>query len=321
MDTLATSPVEALAARLQAGEPAALARAITVVENARPGADELLALLRSEARGALSVGITGPPGAGKSTLISALVAELRKGDRRVAVLAVDPSSPLTGGAILGDRTRMGEHTADPDVFIRSISSRGHLGGLAAAIYDIVDLVDAAAWDVVIVETVGAGQSETEIASIADVRVVVLAPGLGDDVQAIKAGILEIADVLVVNKADRDDAERTARQLEGMLDLRADDAVPVEVLLTTATERTGVDELVKIIDGHDRVNDPEHRRRRRAERLRGAIAANAGDMIRQAVLNDSGQMLEAEIAAVLAGRKSIRAALPAAIRAVLGAGAT
>jgi len=316
MDAPVKSPVEALAARLKAGEPAALARAITVVENARPGADELLALLRLEAGGALSIGVTGPPGAGKSTLISALIMALRQDDRRVAVLAVDPSSPLTGGAILGDRTRMGEHTADPGVFIRSISSRGHLGGLSAAVYDIVDLVDAAAWDVVIVETVGAGQSETEIAGVADVRVVVLAPGLGDDVQAIKAGILEIADVMVVNKADRDDAERTARQLEGMLDLRADDAVPVEVLLTTATERKGIDDLLKVIDGHIEVSDPEHRRRRRAERLRGAIAANAGDMVRQAVLDGSGPVLEAEIAEVLAGRKSIRAALPAAIRAVL-----
>ena len=185
--------------RLLGGDVAALARAISLLEVGGQQSDALAARLRGHAGQARVIGFTGPPGAGKSTLISAYVAALRARAESVAILAVDPSSPLSGGAVLGDRTRMGEHSTDPGVFIRSVAARGHLGGLALSIPGILDAVDAAGWPTIILETVGAGQSETEIVEFADVKVVLNAPGLGDDVQAIKAGILEIADVLVVKQ--------------------------------------------------------------------------------------------------------------------------
>ena len=316
MDNLATSPAERLAARLEAGETAALARAITAVENAVPGANALLSHLRPITGRALSIGITGPPGAGKSTLINALVSAVRRSGRRVAVLAVDPSSPLTGGAVLGDRTRMGEHTNDPGVFIRSLPSRGHLGGLSAAIYDIVDLIDAAKWDVMIIETVGAGQTETDIAGIADVRLVVAAPGLGDDIQALKAGILEIADILVVNKADRDGADATVRQLEGMLAMRTASEAAVSVLKTVATTGEGIAELLQEIDGQGQEGDTEWHRQRRSDSLRGVIAANAGEFVRRAIFEQSAPFLNQQIEDVVSGRRSVRDVVPDAIRSVL-----
>ena len=208
-----------LRARVLDGDVAALARAISVVEGPGEFGRELHRAIRSQAGGAEIVGITGPPGVGKSSLINALISELRGHDVRVAVVAVDPSSPVTGGSVLGDRTRMGRHTDDPGVYIRSVSARGSVGGLSAQIVGVLDLIDAAGWKFIILETVGAGQSETDIAEVADINVVVNAPGFGDDVQAIKAGILEIADVLVVNKADLPEAGIVARQLEAMLRLR------------------------------------------------------------------------------------------------------
>jgi LAO/AO transport system kinase len=183
---------------LLAGDRAALARAITAVENETAEAPLVLKAIRPALGRASVVGFTGAPGAGKSTLVSAYVAELRRRNLGVGVVAVDPSSPITGGALLGDRIRMTAHATDPGVFIRSLASRGHLGGLSRTASRVIDVMDAAGKDVVLVETVGAGQSEVEIADVADVRVVVLAPGLGDEIQAIKAGILEIADILVVN---------------------------------------------------------------------------------------------------------------------------
>jgi LAO/AO transport system ATPase len=195
------------------------------------------------------VGITGAPGAGKSTLINALLGELLRRGKRIGVVAVDPSSPLTGGAVLGDRVRMGEHGAHEHVFIRSIASRGHLGGVSRTTGRIVDVLDAAGFDTVIVETVGAGQSEVEIIGIADTRVVVCPPGLGDDVQAIKAGILEIADLLVVNKADLPAAETTARELKEMLRLRPASRADVAVLKTVATQGDGIAELADRVEAH------------------------------------------------------------------------
>jgi LAO/AO transport system kinase len=235
-----------LVARLIGGEPAALARAITAVETESPRGREILRAIQPRLGRARLVGFTGPPGAGKSTLVGAYIGELRKRGKTVGIIAVDPSSPISGGAILGDRLRMTEHAGDPEVFIRSLASRGHLGGLSPAAARVADVMDAAGKDVVVLETVGAGQSEVEVAEVADVAVVVCAPGLGDDVQAIKAGILEIADVLVVNKADLPLADRTRRPLKSMLQLRATrESVPV--LSTTATTGAGVAELADAIE--------------------------------------------------------------------------
>lgn len=241
-NTLSDSLVE----RLRAGEVAALARAITLIENMQPGSAELLDVVDSQERNALVVGFTGAPGVGKSTLISACIAELRSSGRRVAVVSIDPSSPLSGGAILGDRLRMERHITDPGVFIRSGAARGHLGGLSLNIRDIVRVIDAAGWDVIILETVGTGQSEIEVADVADVCVVVTCPGLGDEIQAMKSGVLDIADILVVNKADMPDASQTTRALRSMLKLRSVERQSVPVLELTATQSVGVSELVAAI---------------------------------------------------------------------------
>ena len=243
------APDHPLLAPLAAGDRRAVARAISAIENSAPGSEAIAAAAAASAGRAHVVGITGAPGAGKSTLINALLGELLARGRRIAVVAVDPSSPLTGGAVLGDRVRMGEHGAHERVFIRSIASRGHLGGVSRTTRQIVDLLDAAGFDTVIVETVGAGQSEVEIIEIADTRVVVCPPGLGDDVQAIKAGILEIADLLVVNKADLPAAETTARELKDMLRLRTGSRAGVVVLKTVATRGEGIAELADRIDTH------------------------------------------------------------------------
>ncbi len=238
-----------LLSRLLAGDRRALARAISAVENGTPAAASIAAGIASKLGRAHVVGITGAPGAGKSTLINALLGELIKRGRTIAVMAVDPSSPITGGAVLGDRVRMGEHGAHERVFIRSLASRGHLGGVTKTTAQVVDVLDAAGFDVVIVETVGAGQSEVEIVGIAHTRIVVYPPGLGDDVQAIKAGILEIADLLVVNKCDLPGAERTARELKDMLKLRTAAAGDVPVLPTSATRGEGIAALADAIAAH------------------------------------------------------------------------
>jgi LAO/AO transport system ATPase len=229
----------------------ALARAITLLENDRPGAAELMAELAPHCGRAHVVGITGAPGAGKSTLINALLGEFTKHGRSVAVVAVDPSSPISGGSILGDRLRMDEHGNRDDVFIRSVSSRGHLGGLSKTTGRVIDVFDAVGYDVVIVETVGAGQSEVEIRHFADSNIVVCPPGLGDEVQAIKAGILEIADLLVVNKADLPQAERTVLDLTTATHLRHRTDWQVKVLRTVATSGEGVPALVYAIEEHGR----------------------------------------------------------------------
>lgn len=238
--------VHGLAERLLSGDLRAVSRAITLVENERPGWAELLERLRGERKGALVVGITGAPGVGKSTLISAYIGQLRDNGQRVAVLSIDPSSPLSGGAILGDRLRMGKHVNDPGVFIRSAAARGHLGGLSRNTAAIVRLLDAAGWDVVILETVGTGQSEVEVADIADVCVVITCPGMGDEIQAMKSGVLDIADILVVNKADLPDASRTTRALRGMLKLREASRQGVPVIELVATEAKGIAELADAV---------------------------------------------------------------------------
>ncbi|HEX6795851.1 MAG TPA: methylmalonyl Co-A mutase-associated GTPase MeaB [Casimicrobiaceae bacterium] len=228
-------------ARLLAGDRRAVAQAISTIENDAPGAADLERALAPHLGRARIIGITGPPGAGKSTLANALIGEMVGRDLRVGVVAVDPSSPLTGGAVLGDRARMIDHGAHERVFIRSLSTRGHAGGLARRTDRIVDVLDATGFDVVIVETVGAGQSEVAIADIADACIVVCPPGLGDALQAIKAGILEVADILVVSKADLPGADATSRDLADMLRLRRDER-SVPVIKTIATRGEGIAKL-------------------------------------------------------------------------------
>lgn len=234
--------------RIIAGDAIAVARAITRVENDAQGASELMKQIFPHTGRGLIIGITGAPGAGKSTLVDKLAAHYRKGGERVGIIAVDPSSPFSGGAILGDRIRMQTLTLDKNVFIRSMATRGNLGGLARATVEAVAILDAAGYSKIIVETVGVGQDEIEIAKTADVCVVVLVPGMGDDVQAMKAGIMEIGDVLVINKADRDGVLRTEKELEALLSLseRSDDWEP-PIVKTVAIESKGIEELALAID--------------------------------------------------------------------------
>jgi LAO/AO transport system kinase len=246
----------ALADAAQRGDRRALARLLTAVENHTPVAEAALRRLYPEAGSAHLVGITGPPGAGKSTLVAALIAELRAAGRSVAVVAVDPSSPITGGALLGDRVRMQAYASDDGVFIRSMASRGHAGGLSSTSAAAAAVLDAAGFDVVLLETVGTGQSEVEVAAAADTTVVLEAPEMGDEIQAIKAGLLEVADIVVVNKGDRPGAQRTAAQLRAMLvpSVGRSDRDPSrpapkrpEVIVTTAITGEGIPELVALLD--------------------------------------------------------------------------
>jgi LAO/AO transport system kinase len=238
-----------LIAGVLAREPRAVARAISLVEDGDDALATLSAGIYEHTGSAATIGLTGAPGVGKSTLATTLVRMARRDGRRVAVLAIDPTSPYTGGALLGDRVRMQEHATDPAVFIRSMATRGHLGGMALATPEAVRILDAAGYDLVIVETVGVGQAEIEVAAATDTTLVVLAPGLGDAVQMAKAGILEVADVFVVNKADRDGAAEVQRELRQMLHLGAARPWDPPVLATTATDDDGVDELWLAIARH------------------------------------------------------------------------
>jgi LAO/AO transport system kinase len=266
-----------------------VARAITIVENGGAQARDLMAALSARPhaqRRAQTIGLTGSPGVGKSTMTAALIATLRAQDRSVAVLAVDPSSPFSGGALLGDRIRMQSHSQDADVFIRSMASRGHLGGLAAAAGQVLRVFDAAGFDVVLIETVGVGQSEVEIAAAADTTVVLVAPGMGDGIQAAKAGILEIGDVFVVNKADRDGAASTARELRQMIALSGEQLdsggqrwTPA-VVTSVASTGEGVGDVAEAIDDHWRwASSHGELARRRLQRAREEIAATLTGLLR------------------------------------------
>ena len=289
-----TAEKPGLAARLLAGQTAALARAISIVDRDGQAVSALLKTIQPHLGRAIVVGFTGPPGAGKSTLVNAFIGEMRARGRTVAVAAVDPSSPITGGAVLGDRIRMAEHTMDAGVFIRSLASRGHLGGLSASAARVADLMDAAGFDVIVLETVGAGQSEVEMAEMADVRIVISAPGLGDDVQAIKAGILEIADILVVNKSDLPLAKRTVGQLQAMLALRAPGDWKVPVLATNAVDRTGLCELADAVDHRAATRKMKGPRDALGGRTRRLLAQSVAKYAEHRVLNDTCATIDAVV---------------------------
>jgi LAO/AO transport system kinase len=275
-----------------AGDRRALARLLTAVENRTPLAEASLRRLYPKAGRAHLVGITGPPGSGKSTLVAALIARVREAGRSVAVIAVDPSSPITGGALLGDRVRMQAYAGDGDVFIRSMASRGHAGGLASTSGAAAAVLDAAGFDLILLETVGTGQSEVEVAAAADTTVVLEAPEMGDEVQAIKAGLLEVADLVVVNKGDRPGAQRTAAQLRAMLvavprvgaagsDDRPRPKRP-DILITTASTGEGVPELLAALDAHRAVGRESRSGSARLARAEAQVWAILADRLRESL---------------------------------------
>ena len=276
----------------------ALARAITMVERRDAAVRELQQALRDRAQAPYVVGFTGAPGTGKSTLVDALVALLRRRERSVAVIATDPNSPFTGGAILGDRIRMQRHALDPRVFIRSMGARGHLGGLSLAAREAIRLLGAFGFDPVILETVGVGQSELEVAAVADTTVVVLTPNLGDGVQMIKAGILEIADIFVVNKADLEGHQRVATELRAMLSLAPkgqDKGWRPPIIATSATRQEGIEEVWAAIESHRKHREAGGKARARAEqRLKDETAEVVAEIARQRAreaLADGGALAE------------------------------
>jgi len=289
------TPLPDAVERLVRGERRALADALTRLEGA--GASALLHALTPHVGTARVVGITGPPGAGKSTLVNALIRLWRRHERRVAVIAVDPSSPVSGGAILGDRIRMSAALDDDGVFVRSLASQGHLGGLSPAAVRLIDAFDAGGYGLVLIETVGTGQTEIDVAEVADVRVVVAAPGLGDGIQAMKSGILEIADVLVVNKADREGAARTRQELEAALTLRTDGR-NVPVLETVAVSGRGIEALDAAISERLAAAPPAAELRRRRARYLVERAATA--LVRSRIDRARGTRLDTLADAVLRG---------------------
>jgi LAO/AO transport system kinase len=269
--------VPSLVAKAREGDARSVARLISLVENGDPALPEVAAAMAAHAGRAQVVGLTGAPGVGKSTTTNELVRALREAGNRVGVLAVDPSSPFTGGAILGDRIRMQDHTADSGVYIRSMSSRGQLGGLSAATPQAVRVLEGAGCDVILVETVGVGQAEVEIASLADTTLVLLAPGMGDAIQAVKAGVLEIADVFVINKADRPGADATYRDIQGMLALgeRRPDEWRPQVVRAVAAKNEGIDDVVAAIGKHrDWLESTGNLQKRREHRASAEISALA-----------------------------------------------
>jgi GTPase len=282
---------EALIGRALAGERLAIARLISLVEDGDADLGRIMEELYPHTGSAYSIGVTGAPGAGKSTLAERLVARARVDEHKIGVLAVDPSSPFSGGALLGDRVRMQAHATDPDVFIRSMATRGHLGGISLATPEAVRVLDAAGKDVIIIETVGVGQAEVEITDACDTTIVVLNPGWGDSVQAAKAGLLEIADVFVVNKADRPGVRDTVRELNQMLELSTAPWKP-EILPTVSTKDEGIDEVWDAIEKHRKYQEEnglldERRRRRISREIREIVA----EKYRRKVSDDAGELLD------------------------------
>lgn len=276
--------------RLFDGDKRALARMITVVESQSEEAEEIIRRIYPRTGEAHVIGVTGPPGAGKSTTVDKLAKEYRRRDKTVGIIAVDPSSPFTGGAILGDRVRMMDRALDPSIFIRSLATRGALGGLSAATLDVVRVMDAYGMDVVIIETVGAGQSDVDIVRTADTTIVLHVPGLGDDIQAIKAGIMEIGDVFVVNKADRPGADRSAFELEMMLDMKEGErSWRPPVLKTVARDGEGITEVADAVEEHlEHLHESgefhEHRQRRTELELYEIVRHKATRMVLDGVVD-------------------------------------
>jgi LAO/AO transport system kinase len=285
--------------RARAGDIRALARLISLVEDESPRVRSVIKELLPSTGGARIIGLTGSPGVGKSTVTGALVGAVRAAGGRVAVLAVDPTSPFTGGALLGDRVRMQEHATDDQVFIRSMASRGHLGGLAASTPQAIRVLDAAGFELIVIETVGVGQAEVAIASLADSVLVLLAPGMGDAIQAAKAGILEVADIFVVNKADKPDAQQVVRDLRNMLALAdyADGSWKPPIVSTVAVKGDGIDEVMGRLDAHwSWLNDTGELARRRQARAREEITALAFAALRTRLAAGRVEDLARQVAA-------------------------
>lgn len=283
----ADNHVQQLAARVREGNLRALSRAISTVEDRTPEAAELLKTLFPYTGNAGLIGLTGAPGAGKSTLVDQVAREYRKRGHTIGIIAVDPTSPFNGGAILGDRIRMQAHHADPGIYIRSMATRGSLGGLASTTADVATVLDASGRDLVMIETVGVGQDEVDIVRLADVTIVMLVPGMGDDVQSIKAGIMEIADIFVINKADREGAERVEREIRALqsLAMRHDNWVP-PIVKTVASEGTGIADLVEAIEKYRvYLSESNRGRERRIENWRLRIAQMLRDALFERVVSD------------------------------------
>ena len=275
-------------APLRSGDARALARAISTVENRNPGWAALLKALFPHTGTARVIGLTGAPGAGKSTLVDQLAKLYRKQNRTVGIIAVDPTSPYTGGAILGDRIRMQDHHADPGIYIRSMATRGSLGGLARATADVATVLDASGRDVVMIETVGVGQDEVDIVRLADITVVILVPGMGDDVQTIKAGIMEIADIFCINKSDREGAERVEREIRAMQSLASrDDRWTPPIVKTVASEGKGMEELSAAVADYEKYLQKDSRAlRKRVENWQARLV----EMLRDAMLEKAREQL-------------------------------
>lgn len=319
-DVSGQSAHDELIAAIRAGNRKAIARAMAVAESSAPGSRTVVAEIHRLAGRAHTIGITGVPGSGKSTMVRALAQRFRATGRTVGIVAIDPSSPFSGGAILGDRIRMTELSGDRGVFIRSMATRGALGGLARATLDVVDVLDAANYDVVLIETVGVGQDEVDVVQAAHTVVVVSAPGLGDEIQAIKAGVLEIADIHVVSKCDRPDGAKTVRDLRTMLKLgslgRGDSSWKVPVVRTSAQNREGIDELMHAIDKHrGHLDESGELQTRRRKMLEMRIVKSAEDILRDELSGRRRADLHAMLSKAVSGDVDPYTAARSLLRAV------